>query len=68
MQDRGEGRPKQEDLKREDLEKIAQVAIEESRMVLPGIQALFGFQLIAGFNQRFQELPGAEQSLHYMSR
>jgi hypothetical protein len=58
---------KQEDLKREDLEKVAQVAIEESRMVLPGIQALFGFQLIAGFNQRFQELPGAEQSLHYIS-
>lgn len=64
---RAKDTPEREDPKREDLEKIAQAAIEESRMVLPGIQALFGFQLIAGFNQRFQELPGAEQSLHFIS-
>ncbi len=36
-------------------------------MVLPGIQALFGFQLIAGFNQGFSKLPAAEQYLHYTS-
>jgi Family of unknown function (DUF6328) len=29
--------------------------LEECRMVLPGIQALFGFQLIAVFNQGFRE-------------
>jgi hypothetical protein len=29
--------------------------LEECRMVLPGIQALFGFQLIAVFNQGFGE-------------
>jgi Family of unknown function (DUF6328) len=29
--------------------------LEECRMVLPGIQALFGFQLIAVFNQGFHE-------------
>ena len=34
----------------ERVEKMAQEAIEEARMVLPGIQALFGFQLIAVFN------------------
>jgi len=28
----------------------AEYLIEECRMVLPGIQALFGFQLIAVFN------------------
>ena len=34
-------------------------------MVLPGIQALFGFQLIAVFNQRFSELlPHTGQLLH----
>lgn len=34
-------------------------------MVLPGIQAIFGFQLIAVFNQRFSEdLSGFEQRLH----
>lgn len=46
------------------LEKIAQEAIEEARMVLPGIQALFGFQLIAAFNARFRELTDGEQDMH----
>ena len=31
--------------------------IEEARMVLPGIQALFGFQTMAVFNQRFADMP-----------
>jgi small basic protein len=51
----------------ESLEKRAQAAIEEARVVLPGIQALFGFQLIAGFNQGFSQLPVPEQYLHYAS-
>jgi hypothetical protein len=38
--------------------------LEECRMVLPGIQALFGFQWIAFFNQRFTEVSHANQSLH----
>ena len=39
--------------------------LNEGRMVLPGIQALFGFQLIAVFNQGFaQRLSPAEQALH----
>jgi hypothetical protein len=33
-------------------------------MVLPGIQALFGFQLIAVFNVRFDELTATLQALH----
>jgi hypothetical protein len=37
------------------LSKAAQLLLEECRMVLPGIQALFGFQLIAVFNARFAE-------------
>jgi hypothetical protein len=36
-------------------------------MVLPGIQALFGFQLVAVFNQRFESLTRFEQGLHYIS-
>src|SRR5258708_1326536 len=46
-------------------ERIAQAAIEEARMVVPGIQALFGFQLIAVFNQRFHDLTASEQTLHF---
>jgi uncharacterized membrane protein len=39
--------------------------LEECRMVLPGIQALFGFQLIAVFNSTFREkLNSTEQGLH----
>jgi len=39
--------------------------LNEARMVLPGIQALFGFQLIAVFNPGFsQALSAGEQQLH----
>ena len=39
--------------------------LEECRMVLPGIQALFGFQLIAVFNSTFGEkLTSTEQYFH----
>ena len=38
---------------------------QEARMVLPGIQALFGFQLVAVFNQGFQvSLSPAEKGMH----
>lgn len=33
-------------------------------MVLPGVQALLGFQLVAVFNQRFLALSPREQALH----
>lgn len=38
--------------------------LEEARMVLPGIQALFGFQTVAVFNERFADLPGHAQACH----
>ena len=42
-----------------------QQTLDEARMVLPGVQALFGFQLIAVFSDRFERrLSEAEQSLH----
>jgi len=42
--------------------------LEECRMVLPGIQALFGFQLIAVFNSTFREsLTSTEQTLHLIA-
>lgn len=38
---------------------------QEARMVLPGIQALFGFQLVAVFNQGFQvSLSPTEKGMH----
>jgi hypothetical protein len=46
------------------LEQETRTIIEETRMVLPGIQAVFGFQLIAVFNNGFQDLKPVEQLLH----
>ncbi len=49
------------------LEEETRTVIEEARMILPGIQAFFGFQLIAIFNNRFQDLTQAEQVLHLVA-
>lgn len=43
-------------------------ALEEARIVMPGVQALFGFQLIAVFNPTFeQKLTPADQRLHLLA-
>jgi len=50
---------------KETLEGEVNHIIRESRMVLPGIQALFGFQMIAVFNPQFSRaLPLPGQLLH----
>ena len=49
---------------RESLEEEATHATDEARMVLPGVQAVLGFQLVAVFNQRFTEFSSAEQIVH----
>jgi hypothetical protein len=56
------------DKKAKGLSKALTHVLEECRMVLPGIQALFGFQLIAVFSVGFHErlaFPG--QALHLAS-
>lgn len=46
----------------------AQTLLDECRMVLPGIQAILGFQLIAVFNERFaKELEASDQHLHVLA-
>lgn len=40
-----------------DLDGEMRNIIEEARVILPGVQALFGFQTIAVFNDRFADLP-----------
>jgi hypothetical protein len=50
------------------LPKAAAYLLDECRMVLPGIQALFGFQLIVVFNPGFdQKLGQGEQRLHLIA-
>src|SRR5205085_11145308 len=51
-----------------ELFQAAELLLEEARMVLPGIQGLFGFQLIAVFSAHFQEQLGhGEQQLHLLA-
>jgi hypothetical protein len=38
--------------------------IEEARVILPGVQALFGFQTIAVFNDHFARLPEYAKDCH----
>jgi hypothetical protein len=57
-----------EDKEKVPLSKAAEYLLEECRMVLPGIQALFGFQLIAVFNDGFHDrLTSVEQDLHLLA-
>ena len=42
----------------------AQQTLDEARMVLPGVQALFGFQLIAVFNDGFGAPEREREALH----
>lgn len=54
----------QQQIHRESLEDEATHATDEARMVLPGVQAVLGFQLVAVFNQRFVALSSTEQVVH----
>jgi hypothetical protein len=54
-----------EKIRRNDLNEESKFILEESRIVVPGIQALFGFQLMAVFNNGFSEqLSSEEQWVH----
>jgi hypothetical protein len=60
--------PAREEREELPLSKAVEYLLEECRMVLPGIQALFGFQLIAVFNNGFAEkLTSGEQKLHLLA-
>ncbi|MDB6035794.1 MAG: hypothetical protein JWM16_6132 [Verrucomicrobiales bacterium] len=65
MADNRDNDPQSEKL---PLSKSALYILEESRMVLPGIQALFGFQLIAVFNDGFDKKLGpGDQKWHLLA-
>lgn len=50
------------------LDKAADFLLDECRMVLPGIQSLFGFQLIAVFTTEFaKKLSVPQQHLHLLA-
>ena len=52
----------------ESLKDALQQTLDEARMVLPGVQALFGFQLIVVFSDGFERrLSDLEQDLHLVA-
>lgn len=53
-----------QDAEPESLKEQMTRIIGEARMMLPGIQALFGFQTIAVFSERFEKLPTYTQYCH----
>lgn len=57
--------PPTDERERQSLAETVGNILEEARMILPGTQTLFGFQLIVVFNAQFQErLSPGEQSVH----
>jgi uncharacterized protein DUF6328 len=56
-----------DDCQVESLKDQAHTTHEEARMVLPGIQALFGFQLIAVFNRQFIDLDVFDRGMYLAS-
>jgi hypothetical protein len=52
---------------KEALSEVASHLLEECRMVLPGIQALFGFQLMAVFNPKFWGLVDSHRVVHLVA-
>lgn len=49
------------------LKDVMRNVLEESRMVLPGVQTLFGFQLIAVFNAGFLTLSTLDKDVHLLA-
>ena len=50
------------------LSEAAQYLLDECRMVLPGIQTLFGFQLIVVFNSGFDQKLSVTESVWHRNR
>ena len=63
-----DGKTNLEKVERVSITKAAEYLLEECRMVLPGIQAIFGFQLVAVFDSGFFEyLSRSRQVLHLVA-
>ncbi len=53
------------EIHRQSLEEASTQVGGEARMLLPGVQTILGFQLMAVFNQRFEHFSTGEQVLHF---
>jgi hypothetical protein len=53
------------ELHRETIEEASTHVDSEARMLLPGVQTILGFQLMAVFNTRFEQFSHGEQVVHF---
>jgi HAMP domain-containing protein len=60
-------RPARTEFEKVDLHHKIEQMLTEARVVLPGVQALLGFQLIVVMTQAFERLPHTLQQLHFVS-
>jgi hypothetical protein len=60
-------RSKRAEFEKVDLHQKIEQMLTEARVVLPGVQALLGFQLIVVMTQAFERLPHPLQQLHFIS-
>lgn len=60
-----QGRGASADVQYQSLDEVATYVGSEARMFLPGVQTFLGFQLMAVFNQRFEQFSRNEQILHF---
>ncbi|MBV8742956.1 MAG: hypothetical protein JOZ12_14300 [Sinobacteraceae bacterium] len=60
-------RPPPANFEKVDLHQRIEQMLTEARVVLPGVQALLGFQLIVVMTQAFERLPHPLQQLHFVS-
>jgi hypothetical protein len=60
-------RPASREVHHQTLDEVATHVGSEARMFLPGAQTFLGFQLIAVFNQRFEQFTHTEQALHFVA-
>ena len=58
-------RPMTMEIHRQTLEEASTQVGGEARMLLPGVQTILGFQLMAVFNQRFEHFSSGEQIMHF---
>jgi hypothetical protein len=52
------------EIHRQSLQETSSQLVSEARVLLPGVQTILGFQLMAVFNQRFEQFSDGEQILH----
>ena len=65
LEETKEGKTKEE--KTEKVDGLVEHIMQEARMVLPGVQALFGFQLVCVFSQGFAQIPRIDQYIHVLA-